>query len=223
MGKQFDHDELLKLTSKEFADYVQERINSQQEIREVMAYRVRIDRHGVTEEEVKENPEDAPIVVVDYLSGWQGKPHALWTYWFDTHTKNFDHSVVNKDTIDRFHALEEGADELPELGLYSFPAENDPGYWHLNNGQIAILKMFPDAARLYEKKIEEGYRLIDFKYDAKVSTGGEESLEVKFVKDSVQYQMNQGKGPYAGGFSHLVFGEVGQRGEVVRFDDEVSS
>ncbi|MGG3471422.1 hypothetical protein ABES02_28615 [Neobacillus pocheonensis] len=124
MSIEFNYDELLEMTSKEFAEYIQEGIDRQKEIRDVMAYRVRIDRHGLTEEEAKERyPEDAPIVVVDYLSGWNGVPDALWTYWFDTHTKKFDSSVVNKETFNRFHALESGAAELPELGFYSFPAD----------------------------------------------------------------------------------------------------
>lgn len=126
MSKEFNYDELLQLTNKEFADHVKERIDMQKEIREVITYRVRIDRHGVTEEEAKADPDNAPIVVVDYLSGWQGVPDALWTHWFDTHTKQFDWSVVNIEALDRFHALAAGADELPELGFYSFRSEPVP-------------------------------------------------------------------------------------------------
>lgn len=122
-NKEFNYHELLALTNKDFADLIQSRIEQQKMIREVLAYRVRIDRHGLTDEEAKVNTEDAPIVVVDYLSGWKGVPLALWTFWFDTHTKKFDGSVVNKETVDRFNTLATGADELPELGIYTFSAD----------------------------------------------------------------------------------------------------
>lgn len=119
----FDYEGLLSLTSREFADKIRRAIEQQNQIREVMAYRVGVDRHGVTEEEARENPEeDSPIVVVDFLAGWQGVPSALWTYWFDTHSKKYDHQVVNHEKVERFNALAAGAETLPELGLYTFPS-----------------------------------------------------------------------------------------------------
>lgn len=118
----FDYDQLLAMTSKEFADEVRWAMDQQNEIREVMAYRVSVDRHGLTEDEVK-LPEDAPIVVVDFMAGWQGAPLAHWTYWFDTHSKHFDFRVVNAEMVERFDALAADAEILPELGVYSFRKE----------------------------------------------------------------------------------------------------
>lgn len=121
MRREFNYDELLEMTNKEFADYIQNEIDEQNAIREVMAYRVRMDRNGLNEEE-RFFPEDqSPIVVVDVLCGWKDVASALWTYWFDTYTKSFNHKVVNKDDVDRFQDLKNGVEELPELGLYSFP------------------------------------------------------------------------------------------------------
>ena len=118
----FDYDELLSLTSLEFADEIRKMIELQNQIREVIAYRLSVDCHGVTKEEASENPEeDSPVIVVDILAGWQGVPSAHWTYWFHTHSKTYDHRVVSKEMVDRFNALAAGAETLPELWFYSFP------------------------------------------------------------------------------------------------------
>ena len=117
----FDYEKLLTLTNQEFADEIRRAIEQQSQIREVMAYRVSVDRHGVTEDEARENPEgNAPIVVVDILAGWNGIPSAHWTYWFDTHSKKYNFGVINREMVERFNALASGAETLPELGSYTF-------------------------------------------------------------------------------------------------------
>lgn len=116
----FDYGHLLSLTNKEFADAVQRTIEAQSGYGEVMSYYVNVDHHGLTEDEVKENPEEnSPFVVVDILAGRNGNPFAHWTYWFDTFTKKFDHRVVNYEMVERYKSIVEGK-KLPSLQAYTF-------------------------------------------------------------------------------------------------------
>jgi len=119
--KSFNFDELLALTNEEFANHIRSNIEDQQRLREVMHYNVQVDRHGFEEAEPLQFPEDdSPTVVVDFLVGFEGKALSLWTFWFDTYTKKFDYGVVNHEQVNRFVSMQQGASNLPELGIYVY-------------------------------------------------------------------------------------------------------
>lgn len=81
----FDRDELAARTSPEFADTIQRQLVAQETVREVTLYREQMD-------------EDT--LVVDILTGWAGKAHALWTYRYtDGH---YGHSVINWRDVERY-------------------------------------------------------------------------------------------------------------------------
>lgn len=113
---EFNYEELLELTNKDFADVVQERLEDQKLIREVMNYIVQVDRHGISEDEIIDPESDSPTVIVEYLVGWNGKAQALWTHCFDTYSGHHDCTVINSDQVARFNAMRDGAIGLTEAG-----------------------------------------------------------------------------------------------------------
>lgn len=85
---------------------------------------------------------------------------------------------------------------------------------NVNEVQQLILKQFPHVEKVFYEKLQEGYKLLEFKY-AYHQVAGREDLDIIFSKNYVKYSLEQGKGPYAGGFSHCTFGPVGERGEII--------
>lgn len=80
--------------------------------------------------------------------------------------------------------------------------------------QIVLLAAFPVIEKAFHKKLQEGYKLVAFKYEANDQTG-HESLDIVFSKGYERFVLMQGKGCYAGGYSHATFGREGERGEML--------
>lgn len=94
-----------------------------------------------------------------------------------------------------------------DIGVLPDPLE-------LNPVQIVALSAFPDIEKVFPAKLKEGYNLLTFKYEANEQTG-HESLDIIFSKGYERYVLGQGKGCYAGGYSHATFGREGERGEIL--------
>ncbi|KRE31626.1 hypothetical protein [Paenibacillus sp. Soil522] len=77
-----------------------------------------------------------------------------------------------------------------------------------------MLAAFPVIEKAFHKKLQEGYKLVAFKYEANDQTG-HESLDIVFSKGYERFVLMQGKGCYAGGYSHATFGREGERGEML--------
>jgi len=78
---------LEKQTSKEFVTKIKLSIDQQNTIREVI--RIEVSHKG-------------DVVCVEYLTGWDGKFHALWTHWFYIEDGLMDTSVINYADVGRF-------------------------------------------------------------------------------------------------------------------------
>ncbi|MCP1312112.1 hypothetical protein [Paenibacillus tyrfis] len=81
----------------------------------------------------------------------------------------------------------------------------------LNPAQIVVLAAFPDIEKALYTKFKEGYKVLAIKYEADKATR-HESLDITLSKDYERFFLMQGKGHYAGGFSHVTFGREGERG-----------
>ena len=84
----------------------------------------------------------------------------------------------------------------------------------LNPVQIVALAAFPDIEKAFHAKLQEGYKLLTFKYESNEKTG-HEGLDITFSKGYERFVMTQGKGHYVGGYSHATFGREGERGEIL--------
>lgn len=82
----FNRDALAARTSPEFADAIQRQITHQEMLREITLYR--------------EQQEDDTLVV-DILTGWAGRTHALWTYRYKD--GECDISVVNCWQVSKYY------------------------------------------------------------------------------------------------------------------------
>ncbi|MBJ6361822.1 hypothetical protein ACFOQM_11045 [Paenibacillus sp. GCM10012307] len=84
----------------------------------------------------------------------------------------------------------------------------------LNEIQIAVMKEFPMLENKLEELLKSGeYRIVSFQYD-NVSTANHETVKITLKKGYERFLLTQGKGHYAGGYSHGVFGREGERGEL---------
>lgn len=78
----------------------------------------------------------------------------------------------------------------------------------------ALLAAFPDIEKAFHEKLQEGYKLVSVNYES-IERTGHEMIIVVFNKGYERFVLQQGKGSYAGGFSHAIFGREGEKGEVL--------
>lgn len=102
--------------------------------------------------------------------------------------------------------MEASADELPELGVYSFPAEDYPLLGPLNAAQNAIVGLFPELANFAYDKLIEGFTFVEMSYES--TKIGHDTLCLIFSKEGIKYLLSQNKAYYAAEHSKLSFVEV---------------
>ncbi len=78
----------------------------------------------------------------------------------------------------------------------------------------SVLTAFPDLDKAFYAKLQEGYKMVSFKYELDERTG-HESVDVTLSKGYEKFVLSQGKGAYAGGYSHCTFGREGERAAVL--------
>lgn len=87
----FNYEELAQIAGTWFADVIRDKIRKQEEIRAILHY---------------ETVQDEDVVTVNILTGWNGKPHSLWTYKYSPEWGNeISVDVVNAKQVVAFNRI----------------------------------------------------------------------------------------------------------------------
>ncbi|WKL00930.1 hypothetical protein Q0F98_28985 [Paenibacillus amylolyticus] len=110
-----DYGRIRELTNVPFTEYVKDKIKAALAWRVLEHCFISVDDFGCDPNDPDADEPDAPVIVVDVkVRG------ALYTFWYNTDSREYNHSILGEDVVNRYLAITKGhRPNLPGVYVYN--------------------------------------------------------------------------------------------------------